>query len=72
MRGIENVSPGNNSQFIPFLFTREVDALDRRFNGSPDFETSLESDLGLDAKFIFNDSMVLDVTLNPDFSQVGV
>ena len=70
LRGIENVSPGNNSQFIPFLFTREVDALDRRFNGSPDFETSLESDLGLDAKFIFNDSMVLDVTLNPDFSQV--
>ena len=70
LRGIEDVSPGNNSQFIPFLFTREVDAIDPRALGGPNFETSLENDLGLDAKFVFNDSMVLDVTLNPDFSQV--
>ena len=70
MRGIEDVSPGNNSQFIPFLFTREVNAINPRSVGGPSFETSLENDLGLDAKFVFNDSMVLDVTLNPDFSQV--
>ena len=32
LRGIENVSPGNNSQFIPFLFARDVEALDTRLS----------------------------------------
>ncbi len=70
MSGINNVSPGNNFQLIPFLFAREVDALDRNATGGPKFDTSSEQDVGLDAKFVFNDSMVLDLTLNPDFSQV--
>ncbi len=70
LRGIENVSPGNNSQFIPFLFARDVDALDTRAIGGPKFDNTIEQDVGLDAKFVFNDSWVLDVTLNPDFSQV--
>ncbi|MDD9958036.1 MAG: DUF5916 domain-containing protein [Gammaproteobacteria bacterium] len=70
LRGIENVSPGNNSQFIPFLFARDVDALNTRAVGGPKFDNTSEQDVGLDAKFVFNDSWVLDVTLNPDFSQV--
>ncbi|HIN90762.1 MAG TPA: hypothetical protein EYN04_09085 [Porticoccaceae bacterium] len=70
LTGIRDVSPGNNSQFIPFLFARDVDALDRNAAGGPRFGTTTEQDVGLDAKFVFNDSMVLDLTLNPDFSQV--
>ena len=70
LSGIRDVSPGNNSQVIPFLFMREVDALDPNATGGPKFEQSSEQNVGLDAKFVFNDSMVLDVTLNPDFSQV--
>lgn len=70
LRGIKDVSPGNNSQFIPFLFARKVDALDAQALGGPLFENANEQDVGLDAKFVFNDSMVLDITLNPDFSQV--
>ena len=70
LRGISNVSPGNNSQIIPFIFAREVDALDRGATGGPRFDTASEQDVGIDAKFVFNDSMVLDITLNPDFSQV--
>lgn len=70
LTGIRDVSPGNNSQIIPFLFVREVDSLDLGAIGGPKFDQSSEQDVGLDAKFIFNDSMVLDVTLNPDFSQV--
>ncbi len=70
LRGIENVSPGNNSQFIPFLFAREVDVLDPRAAGGPKFESDSELDAGLDAKFVFNDAWVLDLTLNPDFSQI--
>ena len=70
LRGIENVSPGNNSQFIPFLFTRDLNALDSKAENGPKFENITETDVGLDAKFVFNDSKVLDITLNPDFSQV--
>ncbi len=70
LSGISNVSPGNNSQIIPFIFAREVDALDRSAIGGPKFDRTSEQDVGLDAKFVFNDSFVLDVTLNPDFSQV--
>ena len=70
LRGISNVSPGNNSQIVPFLFAREVDSLRARAPGGPAFQSSSEQDVGVDAKFVFNDSMVLDITLNPDFSQV--
>ena len=70
LTGIRDVSPGNNSQIIPFIFAREVDSLDLGATGGPKFDQSSEQDVGLDAKFIFNDSMVLDITLNPDFSQV--
>ena len=70
LRGIENVSPGNNSQFIPFFFARDVESLNKTALGGPRFDTITEQDVGLDAKFVFNDSMVLDITLNPDFSQV--
>jgi len=70
LTGIRDVSPGNNSQIIPFIFAREVDSLDLGATGGPKFDRTSEQDVGVDAKFIFNDSMVLDVTLNPDFSQV--
>ena len=70
LNGIEDVSPGNNSQFIPFLFARDIDSLDRKAFGGPSFDKFTEQDIGLDAKFVFNDSWVLDATFNPDFSQV--
>ena len=70
MSGIRDVSPGNNYQIIPFIFARDVDALATGTPGGPSFEGNTEQDLGLDAKFVFNDSWVLDLTLNPDFSQV--
>ncbi len=70
LNGIRDVSPGNNSQIIPFIFARELDALDTGATGGPSFDRSSEQDVGVDAKFVFNDSMVLDLTLNPDFSQV--
>lgn len=70
LSGIRDVSPGNNSQIIPFIFARQVDALDTGAAGGPKFDKTTEQDVGVDAKFIFNDAFVLDVTLNPDFSQV--
>ncbi len=34
------------------------------------WESNSESDVGLDAKFVWDDRVVLDLTLNPDFSQI--
>lgn len=70
LTGIRDVSPGSNTQITPFVFARNVDALDNRALGGPKFQTDSEYDVGVDAKFVFNDSWVLDLTLNPDFSQV--
>ena len=70
LSGITNVSSGNNYQVIPFLFARELDALDKSAPGGPKFNQSSEQEVGVDAKFVFNDSWALDLTLNPDFSQI--
>lgn len=70
LRGVRDVSPGRNIQLIPFAFARTFDVLDSRAAGGPAFNDSSEENIGLDAKFVFQDSLVLDATLNPDFSQV--
>jgi len=68
--GVSNVSPGRNIQLIPFAFVRGFDVLDPDLPNGPGFNEDTEDDLGLDAKLVFRDSLVLDLTLNPDFSQV--
>ncbi len=70
LRGVRDVSPGRNIQLIPFAFARSFDVLDSRAAGGPAFNENSEENIGLDAKFVFQDSLVLDATLNPDFSQV--
>ncbi len=70
LTGIRDVSPGNNTQIIPFTFARSVDSLNVDAPGGPAFESETEYDIGVDAKFVFNDAWVLDLTINPDFSQV--
>ena len=68
--GLENISPGRNLQFIPYGFFRSFRSLDT-LNTPPRFDTKpAKMDLGLDTKAILKDSLVLDFTLNPDFSQV--
>jgi hypothetical protein len=71
LRGLESISPGRNMQFIPFGVFRSFRALDTRDPNRPFFvRDRADPDAGLDAKFVFKDSLVLDVALNPDFSQV--
>ncbi len=70
LRGVKDVSPGRNIQLIPFAFARSFDVLDSRAPGGPAFNDDSEENIGLDAKFVFNDALVLDATLNPDFSQI--
>lgn len=68
--GLQGVSPGNNMQIIPYVFARNVNALDANAAGGPRIRGDNEYELGVDAKFVMRDSWVLDLTLNPDFSQV--
>ena len=70
LTGIHDVSPGRNMLLIPYAFVRDYDALEPNSPGGPAFNQDTESEFGLDAKFVFNDSLVLDATLNPDYSQV--
>jgi len=69
--GLRDISPGRNFQLIPYAAFRSFRALDLRDPNAPRFRSdSFEGDLGLDAKFVLKDRLVVDVTLNPDFSQV--
>jgi hypothetical protein len=69
--GLENVSPGRNLQLIPYGILRSFRAPDLRDPSAPQFGGAhLRGDVGLDAKAVIRDSFVLDVAINPDFSQV--
>src|SRR5260370_954544 len=69
--GLEHVSPGRNIQLIPYGLLRSFRDIDQRDPNHPFFEgRSLEPEIGLDSKFILRDKVVLDSTINPDFSQV--
>jgi len=70
MTGLSKISPGRNIQFIPYGVFRSFRALDQRDQAMPVFQGKSEFDGGLDAKFVVKDRLVLDVTVNPDFSQV--
>jgi hypothetical protein len=70
LTGVTEVSPGRNILLIPFAFARSYDVLDASLPGGPGFDDDTEEEFGLDAKFVFRDSLVLDATFNPDFSQV--
>ena len=70
LTGLENVSPGKNIQFIPYTSFRSFRFLD--VDASPPEFITDRSDptAGIDTKLVLKDSSVLDLTLNPDFSQI--
>ncbi len=68
--GLENVSPGRNMQLIPYGLLAKDHFLNQPSGGPPAVVDKFEHRAGLDAKFVAKDSLTLDVTLNPDFSQV--
>lgn len=70
LTGLQNVSPGKNIQFIPYTSFRSFRFLD--VDASPPEFITDKSDptAGLDTKLVLKDSSVLDLTLNPDFSQI--
>ncbi len=69
LEGLSDISPGRNMQFIPYAAASRARYLDTG-NGAPAFRSDTEGRVGLDAKLVFRDALTLDLTLNPDFSQV--
>ncbi len=70
LEGLERISPGRNVQLIPYgMFTR-ARFLDTFAQGGPAFRRQTDERLGLDGKVVLRDALTLDLTLNPDFSQV--
>jgi hypothetical protein len=71
MHGLSNISPGRNIQLVPYAFGRSYRALDTLDPADPHFVSeTFDPTAGIDGKMVIKDSFVLDVTANPDFSQV--
>jgi hypothetical protein len=71
--GFRDVEHGQNLQFQPYVMARNLRQLNSIDPANPYFESKhLQGYTGLDAKFILHNSLVLDTTINPDFSQVGI
>ncbi len=67
MTGLADVSGSRNIRLIPYANLAHARLLDRKQSA---FVTEQDARVGLDAKFVFSDNVTLDLTVNPDFSQV--
>ncbi len=71
MYGLEGISPGRDIELIPYGLMRGYRALDTLDPYNPYFrKATAQGQPGMDAKFVFHDHFTLDLTANPDFSQV--
>jgi len=69
--GLEGISPGHSIELIPYGVMRGFHALDTRDPANPYFQkATAQGQPGMDAKFVIHDHFVVDMTANPDFSQV--
>jgi hypothetical protein len=69
--GLEGISPGRDIELIPYGIMRGFRSLDERDPFNPYFQNAVvQGQAGVDAKFVIHDHFVLDLTANPDFSQV--
>ena len=70
MDGLEGISPGRNVQITPYAMGTGSHYLDQLPGAPPRLVTEATGRVGADAKVVIKDSLTLDMTLNPDFSQV--
>lgn len=71
--GFRNIESGKNWQFEPYALAHSVRQLNTTDPLNPFFnDKHLQGYTGLDTKSILHNSLILDMTFNPDFSQIGV
>ena len=64
------ISPGRNIRLIPYIAGSSAHLLDQPPDQPPLFRTNRDVRVGMDAKLVIHESLTLDATINPDFSQV--
>lgn len=73
VEGFANVESGKNRQLEPYGLLHRVRQLNTINPVNPYFNDKLlQGYTGMDAKFVLHNSLVLDLTVNPDFSQIGI
>lgn len=73
VEGFADIAQGHNIQLEPYSLVRNVRQLNVVNPDNPYFQSKpIQNFTGLDTKLILHNSLVLDATVNPDFSQVGV
>jgi Domain of unknown function (DUF5916) len=71
LTGMTGISPGRNIQLIPYGILNSFRDIDARDPNALHFENrAIGGTAGIDGKVILNDRSVIDLTANPDFSQV--
>jgi hypothetical protein len=71
--GFEDIEPGKNSQIQPYSLAHSFRQLNTVDANNPFFsDKNLQGYAGVDIKSVLHNSLVLDMTVNPDFSQIGV
>jgi hypothetical protein len=71
LRGISGVAGSHNLQLNPYALAQSSHMLNDQDDTNPFFSTrKFEGTVGGEAKLILHDSIVLDATVNPDFSDV--
>jgi hypothetical protein len=67
--GIRGVSPGGNMLVIPYTTASSISGIED--GDVPEYvNDEVEAKAGVDIKRVWRDSIVTDLTINPDFSQV--
>lgn len=66
----EEISPGRNAQVIPYSVLTHSRLLDPAGRPEPGYFNTTPGRMGFDGKFVLNNSLAADVTVNPDFSEV--
>ena len=71
LSGLSSISPGRNIQLIPYGLLNSFRDIDSRDPNNVHFENrAIGGTGGIDGKVILNDRSVIDLTVNPDFSQI--
>lgn len=66
LEGLQGISPGRNLQAIPYGNFAAARILD----GAGAWQSENSARVGVDGKAVIKDALTVDVTVNPDFSQV--
>jgi hypothetical protein len=69
LTGLQGVAPGRQVSAIPSMVARRLERVDGPGPGDG-LGASSEATLGLDAKVVPRENLVVDVAVNPDFSQI--